>query len=142
MTRQFISPARVRSIVADAVTDADIVAALRRHRVRYTYSTEGGALHALTGMRILIAETGRRNITLVRCSAVITSEHAVRSREDWERLRPFHCVPSGSAFDWTPDTRVKWLYELSDVEPIRNLFRCPEGVRHGRTWLEYRPDNA
>ena len=45
MIRQFISPARVRSIVADAVTDTDIVAALRRHRVRYTYSTEGGALH-------------------------------------------------------------------------------------------------
>ena len=97
-------------------------------------------LHALVGRRILIAETGRRKLSLVRCSAILAAEVPVRSREDWERLRPFHCVPAGDAFDWKPDARVRWLYTLEDVQPIRNPFRCPEGVRHGRTWLEYRPD--
>lgn len=43
--RQLITSARVRAIIADAATERDITDALRAHRIRYGYSTEGGYLH-------------------------------------------------------------------------------------------------
>ena len=40
-----ITAARVRSIVSDSRTFRDIADTLRRHRIRYTYSTEAGYMH-------------------------------------------------------------------------------------------------
>lgn len=45
MTRVLITAGRVRSILADARTERDAADALRRHRIRYRYSTAGGYLH-------------------------------------------------------------------------------------------------
>jgi len=92
-------------------------------------------LGALVGRRVLLAETGRDR-PVVRCSAVIRSVTVVRSRDDWDRLRSRHRVPAGSAYDWTPDTKVKYLYTLSGVVAC-HPFTPPEGVRHGRVWMEY-----
>ena len=39
-----ITPARVRTIVADSKTDADLVRNLRYHKIRYKYTTESGFL--------------------------------------------------------------------------------------------------
>ena len=39
-----ITPARIRSIVSDCKTDADLIASFRRHRVKYGYTTEPGFL--------------------------------------------------------------------------------------------------
>lgn len=43
--KQFVTAARVRSIIADAETERDVIEALRRHGIRYGYSTETGYLH-------------------------------------------------------------------------------------------------
>lgn len=40
-----INTARIRSIIADCTTEADIVSALRSHKVRYTYTTDTGYLN-------------------------------------------------------------------------------------------------
>lgn len=40
-----ITPGRVRSVIAGAATENDVIAALRRHGIRYGYSTAGGCLH-------------------------------------------------------------------------------------------------
>lgn len=45
MGKIFITAARVRSILADAQTESDVIDALRRHGIRYRYSTETGYLH-------------------------------------------------------------------------------------------------
>lgn len=39
-----ITPARIKAIVAECKTDADLVANLRHHKVRYGYSTDCGFL--------------------------------------------------------------------------------------------------
>lgn len=39
-----ITPSRVKSIVSECKTDADLVANLRRHKIRYGYTTETGFL--------------------------------------------------------------------------------------------------
>ena len=39
-----ITPNRVKAIVAECKTDADLVANLRRHKIRYGYTTETGFL--------------------------------------------------------------------------------------------------
>lgn len=87
------------------------------------------------GERILIAETGKGR-PLVRCSAVIDEIISVRSREEWERYLELTWVPVGSSYDWQPDTKVKWLYHMTDIHPVEP-FIPSEGRRHGRVWMEY-----
>ena len=99
-------------------------------------------LGGLEGRRVFIAETGDCFPT-VRCSAVIGSPMKILSREVWDqdewegcRFRQRACIPSGSKYDWQPDTKIKWVYSLMDVQEVMP-FVPPEGKRHGRTWMEY-----
>ena len=39
-----LTPNRVKAIVSDCKTDADLTATLRRHKIRYRYTTESGFL--------------------------------------------------------------------------------------------------
>lgn len=39
-----ITPNRVKSIVSDCKTDVDLIANLRRHKIKYGYSTDAGFL--------------------------------------------------------------------------------------------------
>lgn len=39
-----ITPARIKAIVSDCKTDADLIANLRQHKIRYGYTTESGFL--------------------------------------------------------------------------------------------------
>lgn len=87
------------------------------------------------GQRVILAET-KQGGYLAMYSAVLLSAHAIRSREEWESLRPQHRVPVGSKYDWKSDTRVKWAYEIAAIKYLYP-FRVPEGRRHGRTWMEY-----
>ena len=97
-------------------------------------------LRSLAGQRVFLAETGRGRPPLVRCSAVIGEPVVACSRSAWAALRRSACIKRGSAFDWQPGTKKKYLYPLSDVQPCVP-FTPPEGVRHGRVWMEYIPDN-
>ena len=94
-------------------------------------------LHRFIGQRVFLAETGRRcrSGPVVRCSAVIDSVFVARSYMTWDCFRRVHKVPRGSSHDWKPNTDVKYLYHLSDVQPVSPF--TPSGVRHGRTWMEY-----
>ena len=51
MPRILLSSARVRSAIADAVTDSDVIMELRRRKIRYTVTTAGGALHIRVPVR-------------------------------------------------------------------------------------------
>ena len=86
-----------------------------------------------TGNRVYLAETGNGR-PVVRASAVICSGRPV-DRIDWECVRKRTCVPVGSKYDWQPDTKAKYCYDLFDVRPVEP-FTPPEGVRHGRVWME------
>ena len=92
-------------------------------------------LRSVVGRRVLLAETGTGKSPVCRCSAVIGPPVVVRSRDAWERLRSACCIPPGSAYDWTSDTKVKYLYPLRNVTACR-LFTPPKGVRHGRTYMD------
>ena len=95
-------------------------------------------LRALVGFRVYLAETGHHGRPVVRCSAVI--DHAITcDRGAFKKLRKLHRVPVGSVYDWQPWTRKKVLYRLVDVQPVEP-FPAPEGVRHGRVWMEYRKE--
>lgn len=89
------------------------------------------------GQRVILAET-RQGGYLAMYSAVLRSARPVRSREDWEALRPLHRVPEGNRYDWQEGTRVRWVYEITSLRRLRP-FMVPEGVRHGRTCMEYEP---
>jgi len=91
-------------------------------------------LGSFLGQRVLLAETGHGR-PLVKCSAVISEVIAIRSREEWNKYRKACAIPARSQYDWKPWTKVKWLYRLTDVQPV-DPFVPPEDVRHGRTWME------
>lgn len=93
-------------------------------------------LGRLAGRRVLIAETGNGR-PVVRCSAIIGEALPIRSEEMWNNLYHLHRVPPGSRYDWKPGERVKYCYQLNDVWPCAAPFTPPEGVRHGRAWMEY-----
>ena len=45
--RQLVTAGRIRALISGLMTDADVIDTLRRHRIRYGYTTEGGALHIM-----------------------------------------------------------------------------------------------
>lgn len=112
---------------------ADIGALLKRLETR-----SKNMLGRYVGQRVILAET-KQGGYLALYTARIRSAHDIRSLEEWDALRPLHRVPEGNVlYDWKPDTRVKWVYELTDIRRLRP-FMVPEGIRHGRTCMEYEP---
>ena len=96
-----------------------------------TRNTLGG----LTNRRVFLAETGH-GVPVVKCSAVLHDAVEVRTERQWNfYFKPLTCIPVGSKYDWKPDTKVKYCYYLSDVEPVKPWF-VPDGKRHGRVWRE------
>ena len=107
----------------------DIGALLKRLETR-----NRDMLGFLVGQRVILAES-KNGQRLARYSVVIRSARQVFSRDEWDALRPLHRVPVGNQYDWKPGTKVKYLYELSDLRRIRP-FRVPEGIPRGRTGTE------
>lgn len=94
------------------------------------------SLRSLVGKRVLICQTGKGK-SLVRCSARIVNAFPVSSFHEWDMFREYTRVRSDSPYEWKPDTKKKWLYELSSVIIESVPFHPAEGVRHGRVWMEY-----
>lgn len=108
----------------------DIMSFLKQYETR-TRNTLGRFL----GERVLLAETGHGR-PLVKCSAVIDQVVSVSTREQWEEYLEQTWIPVGSIHDWQPDTKVKWLYHLTDVKPVVQFRLGPDCRRHGRVWAE------
>lgn len=107
----------------------DIMSFLKQYETR-TRNTLGRFL----GQKVYLAQTGS-GAPVVRCSAVIDEIVKVTTREQWEDYLELSWVPVGSKYDWKDDTKVKWLYHLSEVRPLKP-FRLTAGRRHGRVWME------
>lgn len=95
-------------------------------------------LHSLVGQFVLLAETGRgARSPIVQGAAVILNGQEIRSRKVWNSLRPYTRVPRGNMYDWTPETKVKHIYELRHVQRVPSFLLPADAIRHGRTWAEY-----
>ena len=103
---------------------------------RKVYETRGrNMLGKLAGRRVFLVETGKGR-PVVRCSAVIGEGLKIESPFVWDCLRYSHRVEKDSVYDWKSETKYKWLYLLKDVQPVPVPFHPPEGIRHGRVWME------
>lgn len=70
--KQLVTIERVRAILDGAATEIDAALALRRHRIRYQYSTTGGFLHIRIPARsgvITITRTASRSAPLAIAAA-------------------------------------------------------------------------
>lgn len=94
------------------------------------------SLRFLVGKRVMICQTGTGK-SLVRCSARIVNAFPVSSFHEWDMFRDYTIVPALGPYDWKHDTKVKWLYELSNVIIESVPFHPAPGFRHGRVWMEY-----
>lgn len=109
----------------------DIMCYLKQYETR-----NRNTLGRFLGERILIAETGH-GTPLVKCSAIIDQIISVTTKEEWDEYLEQTWVPVGSKHDWQPDTKIKWLYSLTDIKPVEP-FRLPKSCRrHGRVWAEF-----
>lgn len=94
-------------------------------------------LGSLIGQTVYLAETGNGKPT-VKCRATIACVEVVRTRNEFNAFRKHTKISRGSDFDWKKSTKVKYLYRLENVMPVPE-FIPPEGVRHGRVWMEFDP---
>lgn len=113
----------------------DIMCYLKQYETR-----NRNTLGRFLGERVLLAETGH-GTPLVKCYAVIDEVISVTTKEAWDEYLEQTWIPVGSKYDWKPDTKIKWLYHLTDIQPIKP-FRLPESWAstrhdHGRVWTEY-----
>lgn len=100
-----------------------------------TRNTMRKLMESHLGERFLLAETGHGD-PVIRCSAVIDHIIAVYDRSEWEKLLP-DTMTAGTDYDWKPDTKVKWLYQLKDVQPVKPFVLPKSSRRHGRIWTEH-----
>lgn len=59
-----ITQSRIRALVSECKTDADLVASLRRHKIRYKYTTAPGFLSVMIPCRtgkVLVYRTASRS---------------------------------------------------------------------------------
>jgi len=92
-------------------------------------------LRSLIGQRVILAETGH-GAPLARCMVTIGDPLVARSRDAWNACKKWTGIDDGSPYDWQDETKVKYMYPLYDIQRIEP-FRVPEGIRHGRVWMEY-----
>lgn len=93
-------------------------------------------LKSLVGKTVYIAETGKHKKPIIRCIAAITDCVKVESIKDYNRYRKYTRVKKGSCFDFTRETKQKYLYKLENVKACKP-FEMPENViRHGRVYAE------
>ena len=105
-------------------------------RLKKLFETRNkNTLKAFVGKRVLLAETGKGKKPIVRCSCIISDVLKVTDRKTWNRYRKQTCIKKGSIYEWTKETRQKYLYQLTDIKPVPAFI--PEGIRHGYTWLEF-----
>ena len=109
--------------------------ALILRRLKLYETRTRNTLRSLIGQRVILAETGR-GAPLARCMVTIGDPLVARNREAWDACRKWTCIDDDSPYNWTDDTKVKYMYPLYDIQPLQP-FRVPEGIRHGRVWMEY-----
>lgn len=66
--KALLTVSRIRSVLAGARSEKDAAEALRRHRIRYTYSTTGGVFHIRIPARsgiVTVTRTASRSAPLV-----------------------------------------------------------------------------
>lgn len=93
-------------------------------------------LKSLIGKRVYIAETRKGKRPVVRCAAILESVSIIDSFTEYDKLRNKTMIETGSAYDWKPETKRKYLYKLSSVETV-SAFVPVDWIRHGFTWMEY-----
>ena len=104
---------------------------------RKQYETRNrNTLKKLVGRPILLAETGKSKRPIIKGLAYIDSVLRVDSIKQFEQYRKACSIEKGSEFDYTSETKQKYLYHLSNVFTCEPVI-APEGIRHGRTWMEY-----
>lgn len=94
-------------------------------------------LRKFTGMRVLLVETGN-GVPMVRGSVICGHPSAITDARAWDTARSTTQVPVGSRYDWTKDTRIKWLTPMFSPLMCEPFPLPADAVRHGRTWAEYR----
>jgi len=92
-------------------------------------------LGRVVGKRVFLAETGNGK-AVVRCSAELCRAIQINNPDVWDGLREDTCIPVGNKYDWKPETKVKYIYFIRKVQKVKP-FSPPEGIRHGRVWMEY-----
>ena len=92
-------------------------------------------LGRVVGKRVFLAETGSGK-PVVRCSAELCRAIPINNPDVWDGLREDICIPVGNKYDWKPETKVKYIYFIRKVQKVKP-FSPPEGIRHGRVWMEY-----
>lgn len=93
-------------------------------------------LQGLIGKRVFLCETGKGK-RLVRCAATIKEVVTIKDKDTWNMYRDCLSIKPGTEYDWKDDTKVKYLYRLTEVVKLPVPFEPGKGKMHGRSFMEY-----
>lgn len=111
----------------------EFIAAIVAGKKLYETRTKN-MLKSLVGQRVYLCETGKGK-KQVKCIATIAEVICIDTVKQWKQYRKACCITKGSKYDYIPGTK-KYLYRLTDIELVP-VFEPIDGIRHGRTWMEY-----
>lgn len=91
-------------------------------------------LKNLIGKTVYLAETGKCKRPVVCCSCTIMDPVIIDNKKDYNRMRKYTMIKKGSIYDFTSETKRKYLYPLENIQPCKPFALPDNAVYHGRVY--------
>lgn len=89
-------------------------------------------LKSIIGKQVFLAETGKHKKPLIKCIATINEPIKIDNLKDYNRYRKQTMIEKNSVYDFTRETKYKYLYRLSNVQKVKEFYLPGNAVYHGR----------
>ena len=91
-------------------------------------------LKRFIGKTVYFAETGKHKRPVVCCSCTIRDPVVIDNKGDYNKMRKHTMIRKGSIYDFTSETKKKYLYPLENVQACIPFEIPGQAVYHGRVY--------
>lgn len=91
-------------------------------------------LKSVIGKTVYLAETGKGKRPVIRCSCTLADPVIIDNKKDYNAMRKHTRIKAGSVYDFTENTKRKYLYKLENVQACTPFEMPQNAVYHGRVY--------
>jgi hypothetical protein len=100
-----------------------------------TYETRNrNTLKRFIGKTVYFAETGKGKRPVIRCSCTLADPVIIDNKKDYNAMRKYTRIKAGSVYDFTENTKRKYLYPLENIQACEPFTLPDNAVYHGRVY--------
>lgn len=100
-----------------------------------TYETRNrNTLKSLIGKTVYLAETGNGKRPVIRCFCTLSDPVIIDNKTDYNKMRKHTMIKKNSVYDFTSETKKKYLYPLENVQACTPFPLPDNAVYHGRVY--------